>query len=218
MKLIKDLGMVYANENSKQRIHYGLYECPECSRKYNMRIYDVNRRNTKMCRSCSAGIRKTKHGDFGKPLYTKWASMKQRCYDKNCKSYSDYGGRGITVCNEWHDYIMFKEWSISNGYKDGLEIDRLDNDSDYEPNNCRFVHRETNAQNKRLLMSSNKSGYRGVCYINRDKVFSASIRVNGKRHNLKRSKCKIECAKAYDKYVLDNDLEHPTNFKKESYE
>ena len=218
MKFIKDLGMLYANEDSKQKIHYALYECPSCNNFYKMRMYDVKRRSTKSCRSCSTTVRKTIHGEYGTPLHSKWASMKQRCNDKNCKSYPNYGGRGITVCSDWDEYVNFRKWALSIGYKDGLQIDRIDNDSGYFPDNCRFVTQTTNAQNKRLLSVRNKSGYRGVCFINRDNIFVATIRANGKKHNLKWSKNIMDCVHAYDRYVIDNNLEHPTNFEKEYYE
>lgn len=98
--------------------------------------------------------RKVKHGDtwfHGKPssLYTAWQGMKKRCNCPSMKSYKDYGGRGISVCQEWLDYTVFKAWALANGYAPGLEIDRRENDGNYEPRNCRFVTHKINAGNKR---------------------------------------------------------------------
>lgn len=95
--------------------------------------------------------------------YTIWASMKQRCSDKNCRSYSNYGGRGIKVCDRWLD--------ISNGFRNFLEdmgkrpkymsIDRIDNEGDYEPSNCRWATAQQQSVNKRVY-KNNTSGQTGV--------------------------------------------------------
>lgn len=76
--------------------------------------------------------------------------MKERCYDKSDKRYADWGGRGIGICQEWLDNPeKFYEWSILNGYEIGLSIDRIDNDKDYSPTNCRWVTLAENNQNRR---------------------------------------------------------------------
>lgn len=75
-----------------------------------------------------------------KRLYTIWKSMKQRCYNPNNRYYKDYGGRGITMCNEWLlSYYAFETWAFLNGYKENLSIDRIDVNKGYAPNNCRWV-------------------------------------------------------------------------------
>ena len=87
--------------------------------------------------------------------------MKQRCYNENNKDYHSYGGRGITICNEWLNNIeKFVEWSLNNGYKEGLQVDRRNNDKGYSPDNCRFVTAQINSCNRNL--KDNISGFRGV--------------------------------------------------------
>ena len=81
-------------------------------------------------------------------------SMKDRCENPNCHAYSDYGARGISVCEEWHDFIVFKKWAIKNGYdKDApygqCTIDRKDNDKGYCPENCRFITMREQTMNRR---------------------------------------------------------------------
>ena len=103
------------------------------------------------CPAISAG--KIRHGDAiagnKAPLYDVWAAMKQRCYNANDSHYESYGGRGISVCEEWkNDYVPFRAWAMLSGYGAGVEIDRINNDGDYEPGNCRFIPRVKNARNK----------------------------------------------------------------------
>lgn len=81
-------------------------------------------------------------------LYRVWNGMKNRCENPNHKSYIDYGNCGISVCEEWHDSVVFIKWALKNGYKEGLEIDRINTRGNYEPTNCRWISRTENANNK----------------------------------------------------------------------
>lgn len=94
--------------------------------------------------------RATTHGLSRTSLHSIWKGMNARCYNKNHKNYIDYGGRGITICDEWRDdFRKFYDWSIRHGYSEGLTIDRKNVDGSYCPDNCCWVTRAAQANNRR---------------------------------------------------------------------
>ena len=98
----------------------------------------------------TSGKRKSRSGVAGDRLHRIWSRMKQRCYNNNCAQYNNYGGRGITICDEWRtSYSAFKEWALANGYKDDLSLDRIDVNSGYSPSNCRWATAKEQSRNKR---------------------------------------------------------------------
>lgn len=97
--------------------------------------------------------RSTIHGKTNTRMFHIWQGMKRRCYNENDKNYKYYGGRGITVCDEWrNNFTTFYNWAIENGYTDDLTIDRINNDGNYEPSNCRWVTMAQQNRNKRNVL------------------------------------------------------------------
>lgn len=92
------------------------------------------------------------HGLTRTSLHNRWKALKQRCLNPKSSRYDDYGNRGITLCEEWLDFENFHEWAIKNGYKEGLSLDRIDNDKGYYPTNCRWTTEITQNRNKRNVV------------------------------------------------------------------
>ena len=90
-----------------------------------------------------------KHGKTHTRLFYTWQNMMRRCRDPKNKEYGNYGGRGIAVCDEWKDFETFYAWATANGYTDELTIDRINNDKDYCPENCRFISIQEQQRNRR---------------------------------------------------------------------
>ena len=91
----------------------------------------------------------TTHGESRTRLYKIWAGMMKRCYNQNSSNYPNYGGRGVSVCLDWHSYESFSDWAHANGYSDELSIDRINVDGSYSPDNCRWVSHIEQSNNRR---------------------------------------------------------------------
>jgi len=138
--------------------------------------------NSYNCGTCNGNY---KHGMSWHPLYHVWRSMKQRCGNPKDHGYLDYGDRGISVYPPWlKDPIKFINWCFLNGWVEGLQLDRIDNDNGYEPENCRFVTPLTNAHNRRA--QQNTTGWPGV-----------SVNRQGKYYGRRTYKYKTLCTKVY---------------------
>lgn len=135
-----------------------IWKCQcDCGKVTFARTDELKSGNTQSCGCLAHELllnRITKHGQAKrhKParLFKVWVSMKQRCFNPNSQVYAYYGGRGISVCSEWvQSFEAFENWSFLHGYKEGLEIDRINNNGNYDPNNCRWVTHKQNCQNRR---------------------------------------------------------------------
>lgn len=135
--------------------------CPQCG--YEREAQARNRGSVRQCLGCQISNKRatkkwasqgTLHGESKEPLYRVWNAMKQRCNTSTSQSYVDYGGRGISYCMAWEEYIPFRDWALSHGYKKKLLLDRIDNDGNYEPSNCRWVLSVISAENRRTTKMS----------------------------------------------------------------
>lgn len=145
-------------QNGRTSDRHILWKCKcECGKFTNVSSRELRSGKTKSCGCLQKDkIREMryKHGDRNSRLYSVWKTMKKRCENKNCKSYKWYGAKGVSVCDEWHDYSAFKKWALDNGYDEKAEkgdctIDRINPYGDYEPSNCKWVSMAEQARNKR---------------------------------------------------------------------
>lgn len=119
----------------------------ECGEVSDVRGDKLVNGNTRSC-GCLRREVSTKHGLKNHPLYSVWHDMHRRCSNPAFRNWKHYGGRGITVCDQWKDPARFVQWALANGWQKGLLLDRRDNDGNYEPRNCRFVDALTSNRNK----------------------------------------------------------------------
>lgn len=167
--------------------------------------------NTKSCGCLKrdlAGKHTIKHGLKHHPLYKLWKTIKQRCYNPNNKQYRYWGGRGIIVWEGWkNNPEAFVYWALRNGWSKGLQIDRINNNGNYEPSNCRFVTNTENSRNRRRpQVFKRKSGLPiGVRKIG--SMYEARIFANGKRHHLGKYSTPEEARAVYDKFVLKENMD-----------
>lgn len=142
-------------------------------------------------------------------LYNIWRGMRQRCCNPKATDYSDYGGRGITICLEWNDYSTFKNWALNHAYQENFSIERRDVDGDYSPDNCYWACNNIQASNKRKR-SGKTSNFIGVA-PNRFK-WKAYVSYNKNRIELGTFSTDIEAAQARDDYIKKMGWPHKLNF------
>ena len=148
---------VYCNKQKKMA-----WRCDcECGGEIIATYSQLNRGNTKSCGCLNreqTTVRNATHNESKTRLYKIWVGMRQRCNNPNKVRYADYGGRGIKVCDDWDNYLTFKNWAISNGYDDTMSIERVDVDKDYCPTNCKWIPLSDQSKNRR---SCNMLTYNG---------------------------------------------------------
>ena len=181
----------------------------------------ISKNKNKSC-GCMSNIwraeAKRTHGERYTLLYKVWQGVKSRSVNSGTfndrKQHDEYKRKNITMCEEWLKYENFSKWAKETGYSENsnLSIDRKDNEKGYYPENCRWTTANIQARNTKVIWSTNKTGYRGVSLTTRKKnPYRCLIYVDKKQISLGQYNNPIDAAKAYNKYVLDNDLEHNIN-------
>jgi hypothetical protein len=213
----KKFGRLTAIEEAGRANKYVLWRCVcECGKESLVRSSALFRGEVKSC-GCFAldklSERNYKHGGGRSRIYRIWSNMHRRCECEESINFANYGGRGIRVCVAWGDFSAFKDWALTNGYEGGLTLDRIDNDGDYSPDNCRWATRAAQARNtRRTIVADGKclSDYCAENKLNYARVYSrlrkgwsleeaANIEKRGKRGCQKN----IE-VKSLKEYVTEN--------------
>jgi hypothetical protein len=196
------------NNNRKQAQWY--CECLGCGDVHLISGDALRSGKSKGCKHCG----NKKHGGTlnGNPirLYRIWQSMKERTRNPKNPKFKWYGGKGISVCQDWLDYETFETWAKNNGYQDNLTIDRIDPDGNYCPENCRWI---TQVQQIGNIKRIPKSGYSGVVERKHKTKTSYQAIIENSRYKkyLGTYKTATEAAFARDLYLLENNLLHEHN-------
>jgi hypothetical protein len=139
MQFIKKL-----DKKDKHGRYIYIFKCLKCNN-----LIEINLSNGRRNKTC--GCELLNHSNIkSKRLYECWVNMFTRCTNKNNEKYKRYGGRGILICKEWSNYLIFQKWALCNGYKNNLQIDRKNNNGNYEPSNCRWVTLKENIRNSSI--------------------------------------------------------------------
>ena len=139
------------DKQDNYRQYMWLCKC-DCGNIVSVRGYSLRSGNTQSCgclqKDINLKLRQT-HGKTNTRIYNIWVGMKQRCLTPSTSCYKYYGGRGISLCDEWKSFEPFNEWAISNGYQENLTLDRIDVNGNYEPQNCRWITLKEQQNNTR---------------------------------------------------------------------
>ena len=201
----KLIGETKPTETSQQRYKYGVYMCQYCGKEFETQISNVKRGHTKSC-GCFTANRT--HGLRNHRFYKTWKHMVDRCNNPKIKAYKDYGGRGISVCEEWLDIRNFVDWcDLTHPNQEGYTLDRINNDKGYSPENCRWVDKSTQAINRRMRRT-NTSGFVGVGFNKSKGKWEASLKLNNIYKYIGRFNTIEEAAQARDNYIIENNLPH----------
>lgn len=150
-------------------------------------------------------------GESNTPLYKRYVDMKARCYNHNSCNYKYYGAKGIKICDEWlgiDGFKHFKEWSLNNGFSPKLSIDRINNDGDYTPDNCRWT---TKSIQNMSMRHKNTSGYIGISKHSSGWGWYGRVKINGKSVCTGFSKDIHKAAYMRNEFIIKNHLPNRLN-------
>ena len=209
-KIIKNVFTVKKNNAYRK---YFIAEC-KCGKHMTLRLDGIKNKKHKFCQSCINSASGTTHTESSSRtrLYTIWAGIKNRVKSDNIILKRSYKDKKITVCSKWKNYLSFKKWATKNGYTNELSIDRIDNNGNYEPSNCRWTTKSVQARNTRKIRSNNTSGYRGVSWVSEKGKFKAVVTINSKSKHIGYFNNAEDAATERDNYIKENNLEHTLNF------
>lgn len=150
--------LIVIKKLSKRKNGYVVWRCIcDCGSTVEITSNSLTTGHTRSCGCLIHEIlikRNLKHGDAfrrkNNRLYGIWINMRQRCFNSQHRDYKYWGGKGIRTCKEWNNYLNFKYWALNNGYTKKLVIDRIDNNKDYEPNNCQWITQAENAKKSHI--------------------------------------------------------------------
>lgn len=179
-------------DTTKAKEKFWLCQC-ECGNQTTVSGYQLRSGKTQSCGCITKERMKKvakekpskKHGLSSSRVYKNYYTMKARCYNPNHQKYEMYGAKGIMICSEWlgeNGFLNFYEWAMNNGYQENLTIDRINNDGNYEPSNCRWTNSSLQGFN-RHTPSNNSTGYVGISQLKNGK-FRAYIKKDGKQISL----------------------------------
>ena len=206
----------HVDKNGKRRFKV---KCPYCNEKFIALGTSIVNGRTKSCGCLKrklASERFKKHGYSGTHLHNVWKGIKSRCRDKSYHAYDRYGGRNIKVCDEWDkDFMKFYN-DMAPSYFEGAELDRINNDDDYKPSNCRWVTHKENSNNRAKY--NNNSGYTGVHFGKKNQTYQVNLSHNRKIIYIGSYKTLEEAVNTRKQFIIDFNKKHNTKYKYEKYQ
>lgn len=183
-------------KRTNRNLYYYLCEC-DCGNKHIVLKSSLLNGLTRSCGCYNTQVRKEQckkraiHNLTDTRLHSIWEKMRGRCYCKTGSDYKNYGGRGISICDEWQEFLPFYNWAINNGYRENLTIDRINVNGNYEPSNCRWATQKTQQRNRRnnVLITYNNETH---CLVEWAEIFKIPYKLFHQR--LTRDKIPFEKA------------------------